>query len=742
MIKSKNPYETFNNYILRTPLYSFNFYKNCFEEKTISKDKLQSLFNTAVINEAIYLASPELHLQLKKWFQGAITDPKKVERLKISLLKYITRLSSRCTPFGLFASCSIGEFTSSTKIELDNIDSYKRLTSFDMTFLVRLSNLLTKNEILKEQLIFYPNTSLYKIGNHYRYVEYTIKDKKREYMLEGIKYSVFIEQILNEAKTGMKILDLANGLVDDAITLDDAKIFINELIDNQILVSELQLSLTGRDNLEQIISILQKKENIGSITKLLYGFHKKLNKIDTNLWNLPSVYKKFLSELKQFDSGLESKYLFQTDLYATIKKNKLNNDISKTIKSVMHLLNKITLPHENKSLSVFKKAYIDRYEDNELPLTLVLDGEAGIGYNIQTLTNNSLIDDLQFEQKKKRSKFLEWGDVDTILHKKLIETSKLNNHIINLSDEDFNHIVENWDDLPDTMSTLIEIINIDGKQKIVIDSFGGSSGASLLTRFGNGDELLKKHITRIADTEAEINNNIILAEIVHLPQDRVGNILKRPALRSYEIPYLAKSSLPKKQQIPIDDIVISVKNDRIFLRSLKFNKYIEPKLTNAHNYSNDALHIYHFLCDLQYQNKRSHISFFWNTILKEYSSLPRVEYKNCILSKAQWLINSNDLKKIIQEGINIDNINIWREKINLPKYAQLVEGDNTLLVDFENKDSIKMLFNSIKNKKTFLLQEFLFEEEGIVKHNGQTFCNQFVVSLYNQEKLNLISNGR
>lgn len=742
MKKSKNPYEIFNNYILRTPLYSFSFYTTYFNEKTISKEKLQSLFNVPIINEAIFLASPELHSQLKKWSRGFITDMKKVERLKISFLKYITRLSSRCTPFGLFASCAIGEFSSDTKIELDNITSYKRLTRFDMSFQVQLTNLLAEKNVLKDQLMFYPNTSLYKIGNQYRYVEYKVKGEKRHYTLEGIKHSMFVEQILNAAKSGRTIADLAKNLVDEQVDLEEATAFVNELIYNQILVSELDSSLTGKDNLEQLISTLQKKENVEDITNSFSRFQENLNLIDSNFGNSLSVYEKSFNELKRFDNSLKTKYLFQTDLFSSVKKNKLNSNIAKTIRGVMPLLNKMTLHYENKALSDFKRAYTNRYEDDELPLALVLDGEVGIGYQIKTITHDSLIDDLQFEQQKKRSQLIEWSDVDIVLQRKLTDALKLNNYVITLRDTDFDHILENWDDLPDTMSALIEIINLDGEQKIVIDGFGGASGANLLARFGKGDELLEKHIRHITDTEAKINDNMILAEIVHLPQDRVGNILKRPTLRNYEIPYLSKSSLPKKQQISINDIVISIRDNRIFLKSIKLNKYIEPRLTNAHNYSDDALPIYHFLCDLQYQSKRSHISFLWNTILKNCSFLPRVEYKNCILSKAQWLIDSTDFKKTLQGEANLNSINIWRKKIKLPRYAELVERDNTLLIDFQNLDSMTMLFDSIKNKKTFLLQEFLFKEEGIVKRTEQTFCNQFVVSVYNQEKLNLFNNDR
>jgi hypothetical protein len=53
-----------------------------------------------------------------------------------------------------------------------------------------------------------------------------------------------------------------------------------------------------------------------------------------------------------------------------------------------------------------------------------------------------------------------------------------------------------------------------------------------------------------------------------------------------------------------------------------------------------------------------------------------------------------------------------------------------------------MWLDTIKNKKTCVLEEFLFAEEGqsneqkgIVQQEGMSYTNQFVISLYNKEKL-------
>lgn len=130
----------------------------------------------------------------------------------------------------------------------------------------------------------------------------------------------------------------------------------------------------------------------------------------------------------------------------------------------------------------------------------------------------------------------------------------------------------------------------------------------------------------------------------NLPEARTGNILRRPQMREYEIPYIAKSVLPTENQIPIQDLYLSIKNEKLFLRSKSQNKEVIPFLTNAHNYSSNSLPVYHFLCDLGNQTIKPVLHFDWGDLGRIYHFLPRIEYGNIILSKARWKINANEIK--------------------------------------------------------------------------------------------------
>jgi thiopeptide-type bacteriocin biosynthesis protein len=72
----------------------------------------------------------------------------------------------------------------------------------------------------------------------------------------------------------------------------------------------------------------------------------------------------------------------------------------------------------------------------------------------------------------------------------------------------------------------------------------------------------------------------------------------------------------------------------------------------------------------------------------------------------------------------------------MPRYVVLADGDNELLVDFENKMSVQAFIAAIKNREAIVLKEFSFPENKMVKNEkGDFFINQFIAPLIKTEKV-------
>ena len=735
------PYTFFPTCVFRTPHISFQQFVKTLNRLETDESHWHEFLKNKTLQEAIFLATPVLYDEIQKFLAGTLTVQKEVNKLKMSVLRYYTRMSARCTPFGLFAGFSLGKWGEMSEIELVDACQYSRYTRLDMNYLCNLAQDICKLPEARKHLKYYPNSSIYPLGKKLRYVEYHYKNTRRIHNINAVDNSEYIGVILETSRVGAKIEELAKLLLDDDITLEIATAFIHELIDSQILVSELEPAVTGKDFLIQLSTILQSipamEENLVlnevNVAEKLTKIAALLSEIDTS--EAGSVLLKYADIegiVKELETSYEAKFLFQTDMFKPVTKAVLDNKIAQNILEAFELMNKISLQPSETLLSKFAENYYERYEEREMPLLQVLDTENGIGYRPSSGDISPLIEGYALPARQSQDTDIKWNRIQSVLLKKFLEATKNKAYSVEIEEKDFDFLTANWDDLAPTLPGMCEIFsNKEGTSLIYVHGSGGSSAANLLGRFCHVNQELESYVKEITAFEQSQNPDVIYAEIVHLPESRTGNILLRPVLRPYEIPYLGKPSVAEEFQISLSDLYVSVKVKNVFLHSKRLNKRIVPRLSTAHNFGLNSMPVYHFLCDMQTQGLRSGIGFSWGSLSNEYEFLPRVLYKNVVLSLARWTIKTEDFTKLAES--DIEN---WRKEKQLPRYVVLPDGDNELFVDMESRLSIQTLISAIKKRKSFQLEEFPFDpDDALVKdEHGNAFTNEFVFGFYKSQK--------
>lgn len=710
-------YKPFEYFVFRTPLFPFNYLL-----------KEEELINNKVFAETLLIASPDLSESMDK----------DEDRVQFSTYRYYQRACTRPTPFGLFAGCSIGTVGEHTDIKLSEQKEYKRVTRLDMNYICALIQQIERDRNIRRQLNYYPNSSIYTVGCHLRYIEYHYRKMRRIHQIKQVENSEYLRRILDITRTGALFAELEAVLIDDDITEQEAAEFIHELIDAQILVSELEPAVT---NVKPLTALIEKLNELSiadeQITGILSEIEMQLSNIDSqSIGNTNTIYPIIIKNIEKIKVAAEIKYLFQTDLFKPVQHATVSRHLIQDIQQVLIFLSRITpLSTGKNNLSQFKENFVKRYEEREMPLLFVLDNELGIGYAGNTSGDISpLVDDLEILRGYSSSNVFR-SPIQSVLMQKHQQFSQ---KVIELTDEDVNGIEPFWDDLPPTFSVMCQILQDDDQQRsIYIKMVGGCSATNLLGRFCHLDEQIFNHTLTITEKEVQINPGVIFAEIVHLPESRTGNILLRPILRPYEIPYLSKSGVPKEFELVPYDLYISVKNNRIVLRSKRLNKEIVPRMSTAHNYSGiTSMPVYHFLCDLQHQNGRAGLWFRWDEAVQQLDYLPRIIYKNCILSKANWKVRGKDVEPFagIKENDELrQKVKEWQEYRNIPNKVLLVDGDNELYIDMNNLSSIRAWLSVVKKRPSFQLEEFIFDPETAVVHgpNG-VFTNEFIFSFYRE----------
>ncbi|SDD27600.1 lantibiotic dehydratase family protein [Williamwhitmania taraxaci] len=735
------PYSIFSTFLVRTPLLPFNSFQNLLSNSSRLRETFRDAAKVPMINEALFVAAPEFHAQLQSWIDGGGMDAIEDERILQTLYKYISRMSSRCTPFGLFAGCTTGFVGTQTKVELSEFSEHERHTRLDMLYLCNLASALSRHDTIKPNLRYFPNTSIYKSGEHLRYIEYRYKKDKRTHHLVQVKDSLYINFVLERAKSGGRIHDLSQLLAHEGIPLLQAEDFINRLISNQILVGELDPTITGVEFFDRIQQILEPLEGIDKVNRIFADVKRKFNFIDTQIGNAPALYYDIAADLKQLNIDFDIKYLIQTDVALNAKKSSLSSETMHSVMQGIVAFNKLTDIGGSDNINQFKEAFLRRYDTREVPLLQALDVETGVGY----LQGNDgvfspLVENIILSPKVDDSPKVKWTPVQNFLLNKLLSAVESGSAEINITDDDLLQFKENWDNLPPTFTSLVRIVEAPCEQfpngRILMENAGGNSAANLLGRFCHGNEKIYRWVSEIVDREQELFPDAIVAEIIHLPESRVGNVVLHPAFRKFEIPVITASSVCSKYTICLDDLFVSIRNGEVCLRSKRLNKRVIPRLSNAHNYSANSIPVYQFLCDLQCQGLRTWLGFNWGILKHNYPFKPRVVYKDLIFSPAEWLVKKDEIEAIMGAHDSpelLANVERWRTQRHISMYVLLEEGDNSLFIDFSNWLSVKTFLSAVKKKGNFMLREFLFNpSNAVVRSNNDMFTNEFVLGFYKQ----------
>ncbi|MET7253669.1 lantibiotic dehydratase [Dyadobacter fermentans] len=731
-------------FMLRRPrlpldvLYAFN--ERAGNRPELFERELIRFFSQSPMLEALYVASPDLYNSFTGLIEGRVKTG--VDKLLKTLYKYLVRMTTRSTPYGLFAGCAAGELGQETRIAFDDAEPFRKHVRLDMHYVAELADGLLQKSAIRDELKFFPNTSLYPIGDAYRYVESVLNNKKRLYVLASVDRNAYLDKIISTARSGATTRELADCIVSEDVSREEAEQFVDAIVSAQILVSELAATVTGEeffftivDKLRGITGAAQDLEQLNKIAGLLQSGEQCVDK-----------YREVESVLSEHFVTTGSKDLVQTDLFLQTQSCTINEKavalLTKEYQNLACLGYRNPLPE----LDQFKKRFLARYEQREMPLLEVLDCETGIGYGdamAGRADNLPLLDEMQWPEGPKPALADASATAelrDTLYQQCVAEKSTrvcLTDNILN----EFRKATDDTAQTPDSFYLFGNLIagsqeEVDnGNFKFAFKAMGGPSGLKLLGRFCHGNSQLAEWVKKAVAEEEALSKEGVYAEVAHLPEARVGNVLMRPHLREFEIPYLSGSSMPRENQILPEDLMVSVSvSGEVILRSKRLNKRVFPRLTNAHNFS-DGLPVYRFLCELTYQHDYRYLGWEWGHLASN-TFLPRVEYKHWILSRATWNIDKKAVADLVgSQHLTVGEWRVLRNAFNIPRFVQLRQGDSELLIDGDSEFAVEIVGDAIRKFDKVTLTEFPeYEQKGFLGKPGENYLNEVLLPLLHKKE--------
>lgn len=747
--------DKFSTAVIRTSTAPYELVKSILTSE--NDNWIVQLLNDDFFICALNLASPDLLEELEKMNQPNV-EVKNKEKLKQSLVKYVARMSTRCTPFGLFSGVGTlpiasSETDVSSPINLAKQLKHKRHFRLDTNFVVQLVAEIAKLPAVINTAKFYVNTTLYKLGDRYRLINYTVFNKARSYDLMSVETNDFLDEILAKATTGITKAKLEKWLINEGIDKDEANDYLNELIGAQLLITQLEASMIGDEieiqlldglkQLEEEAAITEEKARIHQIVAYLSNVIKKLDTLADGV-----LVAKQYNEINQFIKeglplkieGLDARFLLQCNVALSFSKNATISSVQeqlirKAIKITNHFQKKQTDIIEG-NLGEFIKSFSERYEEQFIPLTEVLDVEVGIGYgarqNMESVDTSNFLDKIPLKGRLIENEKIEWNKrVFSYWCPKFNEAIENNAFSVEITQDELNE----FEEIPtDYSSTFIAKAGFYKEKKttqdvLFFEAYAGGTASHWYGRFCNSNEELSQLTKAIIAHEQLDSEEVVVAEINHLPESRLGNVIHRKHTRQYQINYLASINKGAENEIPITDLLVGIRNGKVILMSKKLQKEVRTYHSNAFNTNMPTnLPVFQFLADLTAQYNACSGSLNFSPLHKIYKFIPRITFQNIIFQRASWSFTRADFEVLLNasKAEKLAALNAFRKKWQLPKQFVISHSDNELYIDVTSKVSRAILLNTLKKSSSIVFTEFLMAEykSAVVDEDGNQYNNE------------------
>src|SRR5215831_229795 len=179
------------------------------------RSRLRSILERPEIAHALLVASPSLESGIEHWKRDP--DSKKGLQAERALVRYFERMSSRPTPFGIFAGYSLGTVDRQSNVvslDLPGREEYRTCTRLDFEYLFALTSALHRDTLLIKDFTYYPNSSLHRVADAWHFVESRLVEGELSYHLAKLAADDYLNAVLLRAQRGAGFAELAEAVLE------------------------------------------------------------------------------------------------------------------------------------------------------------------------------------------------------------------------------------------------------------------------------------------------------------------------------------------------------------------------------------------------------------------------------------------------------------------------------------------------------------------------------------------------
>lgn len=706
-----------------------------------TREWLHHQFSDPVVQEALLAGSSDLFHAILRWERG--DDGKKSRRTQTNLFRYLTRMASRPTPFGLFAGVAVGNIGPEMNVRLASPIRHGKRTRPDMQWLLNLVREIEQRPNVRAHVRFFANTVAFISGGRLYVPHLDTYGQVEEEKAASLRATPVVRRTLALAREGATLASLEEQLVAEHpdATSKQVQSLLDALCQHGALLSDLRPPLTGDESVRFVLEKIADIPGCDDLREQLRTVHHLAATYDAQplgqgIATLQELYKTTKAAGDDIHSTL------QIDMRISAEAQTVSTAVAQEIARAAEIMLRVaSVPAHFRHLSAYRDEFLARYgEAREVPLLELLDDDIGLGpppsyqhpprareYPITPATQPATREATLVELA---TAALATKQREIVLDERTLGRLQ---------------VLDDWrESAPDSLEVYASIAAhsqaaiADGEYAVVIGSRIGAVPAG--RSFGRFADILGQDATRllmrIAREEEARHPDKIYAELVYLPPNgHAANVALRPAVRHHEIVVAATPGIARDDVVPVDDLVVGVRSDRFYLRSQARGIEVVVRTTHLLNYAT-APNVCRFLDEVSAEESSRVAPFDWGPA-GALPFLPRVRSGRVVLCPAEWRLPSELFEMSMSPPTNTpwhDRLQQWRHTWHVPQWVYLTENDNRLLLDMENPLCVADLAEECGGRdpiqRPIRLQEMLPEFGDIwAKGAGGHYLVEFVVPL-------------
>jgi class I lanthipeptide synthase len=692
-----------------------------------------------VVGQALAVASSDLAHGLRRIRQGkADGDGRRTTRAYASLFRYLVRMSTRPTPFGLFAGVGFGTLADTTTVRLEAPCLGRLRARPDIGWLVAAVRQVEQDPELVGELEVQVNHLAYDTGSQVVLPQPDIdrEDDDRAVVLRAGRPVKFV---LREARTPVayKVLHerLREAFPHGSAAQADG--LLRQLLDHHVLLSNLRPPLTGPDPAGQVRRRLRRVPGAAELERRLGGVLARVGEVDRAGVGAPARLIDDLVAAQRAVVDVPHQPV-QVDAALNLAQPHLKAEVGNALAEAAELLLRLTPEAEDQPhLREYKAAFEERYgHESEVPVKELLCPERGLDAppTYRWPQRSSPLPTLAPPATTAR---------DEILGSVLAEALRSGARQVELDEGLVARLAQDQPaagGLPARGVDLIvqvaaaspEALDRGAWRAVVEPAPGGRMAGRFLDLLGDGAlEALRSYARR----QEALFPEVVFAELSYFPAGRRGNVAVRPLLWSHEVVVNTTPSVPPERVVDLDDLVVGVRDGRFYLRSVSRGRRVI--VTQSHMLTPLlAPNVCRFLLEASADGRPQPAPFDWGMV-RNAPWLPRLARGRIVLSPQRWNLHAaslGDLPAGACEERFFLALQRWRAAWQVPRHVYLAEGDALLLLDLQHPLSVAELRRKLEAAEAaspVRLQELLpgFEDLWLRDAAGQPFFSELVVPL-------------